>query len=148
VYLLYIAPLESVHSCPNASVSRCVASFNFIFANDDLSNCHSLRDRRFSWTSLSICTFVYLWLFVKFLLWGVRTRAAETKTDSSVLVKLFMPLTLFSRGLISMCEPTNFLNLRQFVLFDFILEELSLVYGHWCRLRSTGEWSDDLTIGQ
>jgi len=31
----------------------------------------------------------------------------------------------------------------QFVLFDVILEGLSLVSGRWCRLRSTGEWLDD-----
>jgi len=38
-----------------------------------------------------------------------------------------MSSTLFSPGLSSMCELTNFLNLSQFVLLDVILEELSLV---------------------
>jgi len=55
----------------------------------------------------------------------------------------FMSSTLFSRGFSSMCELTNFLNLTQFVLFDVVLEGLSLISVCLCRLRSTIEWSDN-----
>ncbi len=84
----------------------------------DLEDCHSLRKRRFTWTSCSICTLVFFELIVLFVILGVAVRAAAVRMDCNAHVQLSISDSVLSFGLSSICELIYFLYLSQFVLLE------------------------------